>query len=332
MNNQTFHGKSIILATPTHHGFHQVIEQELYGVGFDQVHNISFFDSHFHYKSLVERAGSFAKKNLFGNKSFKDELKYARNRERIEAGLAGVTYTDYALFIRPEVYPKDLIARVRDKSGMLVAYQWDGIRRFPKVLDYIPLFDRFFVFDPSDLSVEGTKPVTNFYTESLHLSTGAGTDAVGAYYVGAYNKVRIDELTAIVTALSNLGLPVAVQLVGKKNAHTTSLLPVVQTEITYRENISAARRANILVDVQNTAHNGLSFRVFEALGFEKKLITNNHGITQYDFYHPANIFVWGKDDPARLREFVGASSFKLPEAIRKKYGFSNWISHLLDAP
>jgi hypothetical protein len=35
----------------------------------------------------------------------------------------------------------------------------------------------------------------------------------------------------------------------------------------------------------------LIFRVFEALGYKKKLITNNQDITSYDFYNENNIFV-----------------------------------------
>src|SRR5690606_14540183 len=99
---------------------------------------------------------------------------------------------------------------------------------------------------------------------------------------------------------------------------------------TYEENLKLVYNANILIDINNRIHNGLSFRVFEAIGFQKKLITTSDAIKTYDFYHPNNFFVWGHHTKQELDEFLEAPFVPLPADIREKYGFANWARYLLD--
>ena len=85
-----------------------------------------------------------------------------------------------------------------------------------------------------------------------------------------------------------------------------------------------------MVDFKTPIHNGLSFRAFEALGYQKKLITTNENIKKYDFYHPDNVFVWDGKDKNGLEEFIQRPYFKIDCAIREKYGFKNWIHYVLN--
>ena len=98
----------------------------------------------------------------------------------------------------------------------------------------------------------------------------------------------------------------------------------------FGENLNQAKCAKILVDFKTPIHNGLSFRAFEALGYQKKLITTNENIKKYDFYHPDNVFVWDGKDKNGLEEFIQRPYFKIDCAIREKYGFKNWIHYVLN--
>ena len=51
------------------------------------------------------------------------------------------------------------------------------------------------------------------------------------------------------------------------------------------------RQCKIVLDLQHPKQQGLSFIVFEALTYGKKLITLNQDIVTYDFYRPENIHV-----------------------------------------
>ena len=58
------------------------------------------------------------------------------------------------------------------------------------------------------------------------------------------------------------------------------------------------------MEIQRTEQVGLSFRIFEALGHRKKLITTNKDIVNYDFYHPQNILVVDENTIEIPEEFV----------------------------
>lgn len=85
-----------------------------------------------------------------------------------------------------------------------------------------------------------------------------------------------------------------------------------------------------LVDFINGKHCGLSFRTFEAMGYDKKLITTNAEIIKYDFYNPNNIFVLNNDNLAKLNEFLEKPYEPLPVEIKQKYSFTNWIRYVFD--
>ena len=67
----------------------------------------------------------------------------------------------------------------------------------------------------------------------------------------------------------------------------------------------------------------------EALFFEKKLITNNQDICNYDFFNSGNIFILGQRTLDELTDFLAAPYITVPSAIKEKYLFENWIKRFL---
>lgn len=79
-------------------------------------------------------------------------------------------------------------------------------------------------------------------------------------------------------------------------------------------------------------HSGLSFRFFEGLYHEKKVITDNIFVKNYDFYHPDNIFITDYKKFDGLKEFLEKPYFPVDQKIVSKYGFDNWIRYVLNLP
>jgi hypothetical protein len=84
-----------------------------------------------------------------------------------------------------------------------------------------------------------------------------------------------------------------------------------------------------LVDIQQQHQIGLSFRVFEALGFKKKLITNNQDIINYDFYNPNNIFIISESNYEVPSIFFETDYIEVSPEIINRYGLNNWLSIVL---
>ncbi len=323
-----FKKKKIILGAPTAYGFSEIIEQELRHQGFD-VYNLSLSHGHFKYKSVFERVGAYLHRNFLGYPDYKTYLKSKRIEHEMMDRLAEMPRVDYALLIRPDQYSEDIINMVGLKADKTIGYQWDGLSRFPAVYRRINLFDKFFVFDPKDALHKPVLPITNFYTNSFHVGYSKKHES-DVYYVGTYMKRRAPQLEEIITTLQAHGLSVKYHICKfRKRKPRFKHLDTTPQNMSYQENLRFAFNSKILLDVPTVQHKGLSFRVFEALGFDKKLITTNQDIKRYDFYHPNNIFVWGGQPFEGLQAFLETPYVKPDSSIKEKYGFNRWIGNLL---
>lgn len=325
-----FEGKKIILGAPTDYSFSDMIEKELRHQGF-QVVNISYSrQGKFKYRNIFERLKSFVHKNFLGHKNYKDYLKFKRAEAWMEGKLAEIAHADYAFLIRPDQYSEEIIQIIKRKAAIVVAYQWDGLDRFPAVKQLVKYFDRFFVFDPDDLNGPHLLPITNFYTSSsaLHTESALTSDAC---FIGTYMSGRSQQVEQLIAELTEAGLKVRYHIChGKKAQPDFKTLKTTTEKLTYQENLKLIYNTNILIDINNQVHNGLSFRVFEAIGFQKKMITTSQEIKNYDFYHPNNFFIWGGHSKEMLDEFLAAPFVPLSTGIREKYSFDNWVRYLLD--
>ena len=75
---------------------------------------------------------------------------------------------------------------------------------------------------------------------------------------------------------------------------------------------------------------GLSFRVFEAMALEKKIITNNPTIKNYNFYHPQNILVLNEDFSNLTSEFFQTPYVKIPDEVYNQYTLDAWVDHVFE--
>lgn len=98
----------------------------------------------------------------------------------------------------------------------------------------------------------------------------------------------------------------------------------------YEEVCQLIRESRSVIEVLQPGQDGVSLRTMEALFFQKKLITNNVSIIENDFYNPENIFIHGKDDPARFREFLLSPYKKIESDTVSHYKFENWLCKLLN--
>ena len=326
-----FSGKTIILGVPKHFHLDQLIEAELRGLGFN-VLNISFFSNEFSYKSPLQRATSFVAREICGIRDYKTKLKFAANRTWMENELEQIPVADYTLIIRPDVFPIDFIRKLRTKTKKLIAYQWDGLDCFPNVYKCIGLFDRFFVFNGSDLGVPSVLPITNYYLGFCEKYMCFDSDLQSdVFYTGTYSRHRIPDLGRLIHDFRLLGCNVRCHLNDKKKRFLKKYdLWTTNETLGYDENMRYAYNTKIIIDLVKPSHVGLSFRFFEAIRFEKKMITNNRKVAEYDFYHPNNILIWNNNDIQDLKEFIDKPYEPIPQEIKEKYSFQNWLHYALD--
>ena len=324
--------KKIILIMPPDFGVYQVIEQNLRYMGFEQVAVISPL---FRYKTK-DRILNFIQKTFLGNKDYKKQLIDDYYTAEVSQTLSSFApkSIDYAIVIRPDKLAQKTVTAIHSVARKVVAYQWDGLARFPKVFKIISQFVRFFVFDLEDYHLYKDRypnllPCTNFYFDIPEEEVAPNSKEV--LYVAAYMKDRIQSLIRVVDALSQYDLKLNINLFyGRKTPpFSHPHLSFFSKGISYAENLKTTKKAAILLDIKTIEHNGLSFRIFEAIKYQKKLITDNNSIKLYDFYHPNNFYVVENDLFEGLADFLESDFVPLSEEIKQKYSFSNWVKYAL---
>lgn len=331
--------KTVILAVPYMYGLDKCIEKNLRHHGFDVI-NLCYDDRDSYYPTPASRLVALYHKKITKNPDYKKQLKFSRYRQEISGKLAalGGRKADFALCIRANIYPKAVIREIREHAAYCVNYQWDGIGRFPDIIDYLPYFDRFFVFDKNDVARYPQyrfEAATNFYFD---FPARAEPGNSGLYFLGGYEPRRAADTKHFIDEARRLKLPLdfhiyckdgrAEKLLGGSGMNFLDRSSV----LSFEQNLQKAAASRAVVDFVQFDHYGLSFRIFDALCFDKKLITNNQTVTGYDFYRPENIFVWNGGSLDGLPEFLNQPYVPLPAATKEYYSFGSWINRAFAPP
>lgn len=318
-----------LLVMPDYSDFPQLFLDNLEKVGFE-TSLITDKVCQFRYKG-TENIQNFFIKNILRNKEYKQNLINRHQLEELNKSLSELEGEfDYILVIRPDNFPIPFIQNLKKKTKKLVAYQWDGIEKFPEVKNYFGLFDTFFCFERVE-SEHNIHSITNFYFDHLPPSHKEyNTEKPVLYFVGLYWKSREEKIDRFIEEVSafSVNLNIFIQYF-QEPERKNSKIKYISDRITFKENLELVKSSDVLLDFVDPLHDGLSIRFFEGMYYGKKVITDNIMVKNYDFYHSDNIFVVENDNYKNIEQFLKTPYHPLPEEIVQQYSFSNWIKEII---
>lgn len=329
MHHSYFQDKKITLVIPHHFGLPERFKQNFEYSGFE----VFLYPEPMKVKiPLKDKIIHGYKKFFLKDRTHKSIVRNTLEEKQYSDFIENLPHCDYALIIRPDLISKSIINSIKSKCNYIVAYQWDGMSRFPMDKSIIDLFDKFFVFDERDLKhYPQCHFLTNFYFDDLLKEKAIIENDV--FFVGSYMNDRIEEMLSLSLFLKENGFSTDFHLANPNKKSINFDFYNIQTScngFSFTENIQRLQKAKALLDFKNKAHYGLSFRTFEAIGYHKKLITNNELVKKYDFYNPNNIFVFNNYNFDGLKEFLESPYEDLPKDIYEKYSFTSWVKHILE--
>ncbi len=286
--------------------------------------------SKFKYKG-IEKIINFSRKFFLKDREYKKKLIEEHKLREYYKKISQLDMLDYVLVIRPDAFPIPVIQELKKKTKKLIAYQWDGIEKFPEVKKYFHLFDTFFCFDSAD-EKNNIKPITNFYFDCIPpVYKDFNNQKPELYFVGLYWENREKKIDRFISEVSKMEVELSIFIqYNDKSEIKNPKIKYIKERITFLENLRNVEKADVLLDFVDPIHNGLSIRFFEAIYYKKKVITDNQTVKGYDFYHPDNIFVLDENFD-QIDSFLNTPYRELSEEIVKKYGFSHWIKEITEA-
>ncbi|AZI39240.1 hypothetical protein [Epilithonimonas vandammei] len=319
--------KTFLLMMPDYSDFPNLFMDNLNKVGFLPF-VITDNPSKFKYKG-IEKIINFSRKFFLKDREYKKKLIEEHKLREYYKKISQLDMLDYVLVIRPDAFPIPVIQELKKKTKKLIAYQWDGIEKFPEVKKYFHLFDTFFCFDSAD-EKNNIKPITNFYFDCIPpVYKDYNAQKPEFYFVGLYWENREKKIDRFISEVLKMEVELSIFIqYNNKSEIKNPKIKYIKERITFLENLRNVEKADVLLDFVDPVHNGLSIRFFEAIYYKKKVITDNQTVKDYDFYHPDNIFVLDENFE-QIDSFLNTPYRELPEEIVKKYGFSHWIKEII---
>lgn len=99
--------------------------------------------------------------------------------------------------------------------------------------------------------------------------------------------------------------------------------------LNYTKVIDNLISSNCILDYYQEGQRGFTQRLYEAIFFNKKLITNNEDITKLDLYNENNILYIKNDDVSRIIDFLEKPFVPYKNEQRLRYQFGSWLDRVL---
>lgn len=232
---------------------------------------------------------------------------------------------DQVLIVRPDKLTKKALFFIKENCIEMTTFLFDGIENFKYQKKLLCYFDTVYSYDRKDVEKYNLKFLTNFIFDD-RIATTVKSQQV--FNISSFdNRFLLLEKLAEELKKNNISYRFIVK---KKKKESHSNVEVIDKYLCLKEVKKIIAASDILVDIQKENQTGLSFRVFESLGYNKKLITNNQDIKNYDFYDERNIYVIDGNNFSIPKEFFESEYKKLCPKIIENYKLDHWNKVVFD--
>lgn len=282
------------------------------------VRHINFFDFKHKYPNFRTKLYNFILKTVF-NKNIKN---FYYGNEILKKLEENIEIQDIILTIKGDFIDPKSILEFKKFTKKSIAYFNDSIARCPKIKRVIPSFDEVYSFEKEDCKKYNLNFITN-WIYPIQIGNQK-KEQVQVYNISSKDK-RTFLLSKIAQILKENNINYRIIIFDKRKSNYYQNLEYTPIQIPLAEVNENLNNAQVLLDINRAGQNGLTFRVFESISLEKKLITTNSDIKNYDFYNPNNILIIDEKKPVIPSAFFNTKYEAIPEMIFKKYTLQEWV-------
>jgi hypothetical protein len=287
------------------------------------VQHINFFDFKYKYPNFKTRLYNFILKTVTG-RNIKNIYYGNEIIKKLEEN--GETQ-DIILTLKGDFIDPESILKFKKHSKKSIAFFNDSISRYPKIKSVITHFDEVYSFEKGDCKKNNLKFITN-WIYPIQICNG-GKEQFQVFNISSKDR-RSAILSKIARILKENKINYKIIIFDKKNKNHDPNLEYTSKQIPLTEVNENLHNAQVLLDIHRKGQIGLTFRVFESLALEKKLITTNADIKNYDFYDPQNILIIDEKNPDIPFDFFNKKYNKISKEILNKYSIETWVTQIIN--
>jgi len=283
-------------------------------------------------------------KNVFYKVFFNKNLKFKNRQEYILKTLTKLGNQDQILVLNPDLIDFEYHKQIKQHTNRYIAYLYDSIARSMYPIEHLlnGVFDTIYSFDKIDAENYNFKKINNYIYFDKQEIVNQEKTKYKLLSIASFDK-RFNLFNKIANQLSEMNYNFLFICVSRNinykllkykwnNFIKNDKLDALNKSINFQSKkilLSDVKKyyeqTVVLLDLVQDHQTGLSFRVFEAMGLQKKLITNNKAIINYDFYNPNNILVIENEKLNFNTDFFNTPYQKISDDTYSQYTIESWV-------
>ena len=205
----------------------------------------------------------------------------------------------------------------RNKNSRIILWMWNPVSQSTPIESFKQLAE-VWSYSPSDCEAYDLHYNSQFYFDKLADKAEADrTQIQNKYYFFGRDKGRRDNLKKYADLIDQSGAQCVIRVFDSYEVYP------------YEEILESVLDCGGILDIYSQLNAGPSLRVMESLFWNRKLITNNLSLDQFDFFSNDNIYIIGKSNMT-IEEFIEMPYVPVDPKIKDYYRFSNWLQRFQD--
>ena len=153
---------------------------------------------------------------------------------------------------------------------------------------------------------------------------------LGTLHSDRYNLVKtilklIDKKNYFIYFFSTSKILFFFQKIFDKNFKKVKKDEVSFISLSKKQTVDLVARSKVIIDIEHLKQKGLTMRTLEMLGANKKIITTNKEVLNYDFYNKNNILLIDRNNPIIDKSFLESDFEGIDKETYDKYSINKWV-------
>lgn len=257
---------------------------------------------------------------------------------------------DVVFVIKGEALSVERLLRLRQcqPNARFIYYTWDSLKNVKNSRDKLAHFDKAYSFDRFDcMANQKVKHLPLFYVRAYEaLVSSIPEDNVvqdiDLLFLGSIHSDRYAVAQRIFDATKEIAPNIkfyayffyqsrwvfALRKLADRQFRSIPWRDVQWHSLNLQRTLAFISRSKVMLDIHHPGQTGLTMRTIESIGVQRKIITTNSDVVNYDFYSPDNILVVDRSSPIVPKSFVDTPYNRLAKEVYKRYSLRSWLDEI----
>ncbi|MCK3905682.1 capsular biosynthesis protein CpsH [Streptococcus suis] len=332
MEKKILEGKKILFFSPAFFGYEKRISDKMVSLGAE----VHYYNER-PIETSLQKAFLKVNPNIFSRMTEEYFFSILKEVENIEF--------DFIFFLKCEMPTKKILSKFKEKfsNSVFCLYMWDSISNVIGIEEKFPFFDNIYSFDLEDSTkYECIKFRPLFFSDEYRVTPNQYSKKYSLSFIGTIHSDRYRIIRQVKNIVDGYKLNsyfynflqskfiFYYYKIIKKEFRDALISDFSFDHLSSKEIADIINETEVVLDIQHPKQSGLTMRTIEMIGMNKKIITTNPMIRQYDFYNPNNILIIDRFDVEIDLSFFESPYQELQTEIYEKYSLEKWILDILN--